>query len=133
MGFEIKKTYNFNFNNKLTHILGDKLKNMKVKAILTSDQAIKLSDIATTHAQVRLLDTDNIPENLSDMTFIMFETIDSETVVYAQEYINMSSLEEVSSVNLRVNVRNVSSSDATLIKSTLSELGYNNFDVIVTN
>lgn len=130
MTFELKKTYNFNFNNKLTHILGDKLKTVKVKAILSSDQAIKLSDIATLHAQVRPLDTTNIPEDLADMTFVLFETLDKDNVVYALEYIDMSSLEEVSAINIRVNVRNVSTSDVSLIKTTLAELGYENFDVV---
>lgn len=130
MAFELKKTYNFNFNNKLTHILGDKLKTVKVKAILSSDQAIKLSDIATLHAQVRPLDTTNIPEDLADMTFILFETLDKDNVVYALEYIDTSSLEEVSAINIRVNVRNVSTSDVSLIKTTLAELGYENFDVV---
>ena len=130
MTFELKKTYNFNFNNKLTHILGDKLKTVKVKAILSSDQAIKLSDIATLHAQVRPLDTTNIPEDLADMTFVLFETLDKDNIVYALEYIDMSSLEEVSAINIRVNVRNVSTSDVSLIKTTLAELGYENFDVV---
>lgn len=130
MTFELKKTYNFNFNNKLTHILGDKLKTVKVKAILSSDQAIKLSDIATLHAQVRPLDTASIPEDLADMTFVLFETLDKDNVIYALEYIDMSSLEEVSAINIRVNVRNVSTSDVSLIKTTLAELGYENFDVV---
>lgn len=126
--FEIKKKYNFNMNTNLVSILGDRYTIMKVKGILTSDQAIRYTDITTMHQQVKPLLT-SLPENTSDLTYILFETIDGEEVVYANEYIDSDSIVETDKVNIRVDVANASTEDMNNIKTMLAEAGYSNISV----
>lgn len=128
MNFELKKSYDFNFKTELVTLLGDKMKNMKVVGILNADQAVKVSDIATIHTQVRPLDT-TLPLNLNDLTFIMFETLDKTTAVYAYEYIDANSITAVTTINIRIDVNNASTTDITLLQQTLSELGYVDFAI----
>lgn len=128
MNFELKKSYDFNFKTELVTLLGDKMKNMKVVGILNADQAVKVSDIATIHTQVRPLDT-TLPLNLNDLTFIMFETLDKTTAIYAYEYIDVNSITAVTTINIRIDVNNASTTDITLLQQTLSELGYVDFAI----
>lgn len=126
--FELKKTYNFNMKNELVPILGDKFKLMKVKGLLTADQAVKYTDIATMHQQLKPLLT-SLPTNTSDMSYVLFETHNSDQVVYALEYIDLTSITEVDGINIRINIANCSTQDLATLKTAILELGYSNVEV----
>lgn len=128
MTFELNKSYDFNFKTELITILGDKLKNMKVIGIMNDQQAVKVSDVATLHTQVLPL-LSSLPINISDLTFIMFETLDKETVVYPIEYIEQISITQVTTINLRIDINNASTTDLSLLQQTLNELGYVDYSI----
>lgn len=128
--FELKKTYNFNMKNDLVPVLGDKFKLMKVKGILTADQAVKFTDIATMHQQLKPL-LSSLPTSTSDMTYVLFETHNNDSVVYALEYIDLNSITEVDGINIRVNIANCSTQDLATIKTAILEMGYSNVEVTI--
>ena len=126
MLFEIKKTYNF--STLAPTLLGSDYTNLKVKAILTSEAAVKYSDIVSTHQTVKST-IKNLPDNVSDLTFILFENSDKTTMILPVEYIETDSVVEVSSINVRIDIPNVTVDDVNILKTRLKELGYLDFKV----
>lgn len=126
MDFKLKHTYNF--NTLAPAILGEKFSMMKVKAIVTADEAVKYSDIYTTFTTLKT-EISNLPDNITDLTFILFTNEDGDKSVYALEYINQDTVVEVEGVNIRVEVRGVTSDDLITIKTKLIELGYTSIDI----
>lgn len=126
MLFEIKKTYNF--STLAPTLLGSDYTNLKVKAILTSEAAVKYSDIVSTHQTVKSI-IKNLPDNVSDLTYILFENSDKTTLILPVEYIEADSIVEVSSINIRIDIPNVTVDDVNIIKTRLKELGYLDFKV----
>lgn len=126
MAFQLKKTYNF--NTLSAAILGAEYTNMKVKAMMTSDNAVKFRDIATLHASVKAT-IPNLPESISDLTYILFEDTKQEVLVLPLEYIDTNSIQEVSSVNIRINISDCTTDDISTLRLRLKELGYINFTI----
>lgn len=126
MAFQLKKTYNF--NTLSAAILGAEYTNMKVKAIMTSDNAVKFRDIATLHASVKAT-IPNLPESISDLTYVLFEDTKQEVLVLPLEYIDTNSIQEVSSVNIRINISDCTTDDISTLRLRLKELGYINFTI----
>ena len=128
MNFELKKTYNFNILTEVAGLIGEKYKLMKVKGILTSDEAVKYTDIATQFETLKP-QLPNIPNSVTDLSFVLFEDPNGEEIVLALEYIDTGTISLVQAINIRVNILGVSTEDISLVQTKLKELGYTNFDV----
>lgn len=126
--FQLKKKYNFSMLSEASMILGEKFSLMKVKGIMTSTEAVKYRDIATTHEILKPL-IPNISPNLVDLTYILFENIDGEEVLFALEYIDTNTIVEVNQVNLRIEILNTSTDDIKVLDNTLKELGYTKYTI----
>lgn len=126
--FQLKKKYNFSMLSEASMILGEKFSLMKVKGIMTSTEAVKYRDIATTHEILKPL-IPNISPNLVDLTYILFENIDGEEVLFALEYIDTNTIVEVNQVNLRIEILNTSTDDINVLDNTLKELGYTKYTI----
>lgn len=128
VSFQLKKKYNFSMKTEASMILGEQFKLMKVKGILSSTEAVKYKDIATTHEILKPL-IPNISPNLVDLTYILFETIDGDEVLFALEYIDTNTIVEVTNVNLRIEILNTSTDDIQIMNNVLKELGYTKFTI----
>lgn len=126
--FQLKKKYNFSMKTEASMILGEKFTLMKVKGIMASTEAVKYRDIATTHEILKPL-VPNMSPNLVDLTYILFETIDGDEVLFALEYIDTTTIVEVNQVNLRIEILNTSTDDIQVLNNTLKELGYTKFTI----
>ena len=126
MAFEINKTYNF--STLAPEKLGAVYKNMKVKSILDSAEAGKYSDVYTLHTNLIPV-IPNLPNNITDLVFLLLQNNDGEKTVMAINYIDPDSVILVESVNIRVELTDVSSEDVAIITSRFRELGYFNFIV----
>lgn len=126
--FELKKSYNFNIKSEAAGIIGEKYKLAKIKGIITSEEAVKYTDIATMHETLKPLIT-TLPDSVNDLSYVLFETQDGDQKVLALEYIDVNTIVEVKSINLRAQILGVSTDDIAIIKSALSELGYANVTV----
>jgi len=127
MAFEIRKSYDF-----VTHapnILKGVYKNWLVVGILDANQASTYDDVFVIHQQVLDQLPAGTPADISQLTFYLFKGPEGETNVLAEEWIDSSTIQQVSVGTLKVTVPNASSSDLTDIKSLLQNLGYNNFDI----
>ena len=126
--FQLKRTYNFSILSEVSSILGLDYKLMKVKALLSSEEAVKYADIATQHETVKPF-LSNISDSVSDLTYILFTNQDGTETVFALEYIDIGTITEVKGVNIRVNIMSASTEDINLVKTTMKELGFTNFNV----
>lgn len=121
MNFKLKKTYSF--ATKLPSLLNLQYNQQKVKGILTHDQAVRYTDITSLHTSaIGLLPS--LPANVTDLTYILFESVDKKQTVMAYEYIEESTIKEVTSVTLAVTIENIDTEDTSLIVGKLRELGY---------
>jgi len=129
MLFELKKTYNFNTIS--TSVLELSYKNMKVLAYLGFDQAIKYSgvfnDVVTIREQL-VTETGKPLLDAKDATYVLFEDEYGDQVLLAEDWIDTDSIQLVQSINLKLIIKNITTSDTAIILDTLRALGYNNID-----
>jgi len=126
MIFEINKSYNF--NTLASTVLGASYNNMKVKGVLTADETVKYREIYTLHTTLQSVIL-ALPANPQDCTYILFETTQGDKVVLAQEYIDLLTVVAVTTINIRVDVIDVTTDDIPIIRNRLLELGYTNVNI----
>lgn len=124
--FELKKTYTF--NTLAPAVLGEKYQVMRVRSIMDYDNALLKKDVTTEFQTLKPL-IPSLPDNVRDLTFILFEDINGSDILFALEYINATTIKEVSAIDIRVEIRGVSSEDLSIIKTKLTEMGYSNLSV----
>jgi len=124
--FSINKVYNF--DTLAPAILGNDYQSMKVKAMMSSNEAIKYRDIYTLHNNLLPVIT-GLPQNLEDCVYILFENQDKEEMVLALEYIDPFTIKEVITTNIRIEVFDTNTEDLSVLRSRLLELGYNDFKI----
>ena len=121
--FSINKVYNF--NTLAPDILGDRYEDFKVLAMMTADEAMKYRDIYTLHQNLVPVIT-GLPVNAGDCVFMLLENKDGETTVLAIEYIDPVSVRLVTTINIRVELLDVSTDDLAIVTARFKELGYTN-------
>lgn len=125
--FELNKRYNF-----ITYapgVLGGNYTNVKVLSILNYSVAVKYNDVATMHNQVYPLLPSNTPIDYRDLTYVLLELENGDTVVFATAWIDSSSIQLSSSVDIFITVKAVSMQDVTRIQEALTLLGYTGLDI----
>ena len=130
MEFKINKTYDFSTLSSV--ILGTNYKNMRVKAFYNAEVASRSMDIQTLHKNMMAM-VPGLPDNVNDLTYIVFVNMEDKEITIPYEYINTTSIKETTVTNIQINVYQVNDTDAALLRKYLSELGYTNFTVTLTN
>jgi len=119
--FEIGKHYNFMTIAPVT--LGQSYTNVKAIANVNFNVAIKFRDVVSVNYAVvqesskQLLDP-------KQAIYTMFETQDGETVVLSNEWIDPNSVVAIDSVNLVININNITTDDISKINNILTAMGY---------
>ena len=126
MEFLPKKSYDF--TTLAPAILGSNYKSMKVKGIMTSDEAVKYRDIQTLHTKLKAVIT-ALPNNVDDCTFILFETTNKDNLLIAYEYIDSQSILLVNTTNVRIELYDTGVSDLSVLRNRMLELGYTNINL----
>lgn len=121
MLFQIGKKYNFTTVAAVT--LGATYKNMKVKAMVDFDTAIKFEDVVTVRQKI-IQETGLTLLKPTDVLYIMFENIDGKTVILAQDWIVQSSIVLVEKINVVIKIIDISTEDVPSIKDVLVAMGY---------
>lgn len=129
--FKINKTYAF--NTLAPSILQDRYSSMRVISLMDLTSALKYADVITLKQQVDTII--NVPTTIAnEMTFVLFEnTISKDKVVLSTEWIEEESIEEVTTLIATLKIKDIDSSELNIIRETLVELGFNNFEVKVEN
>jgi len=125
---KIKINRVYNFDTLAPSILGTTYKDMKVKAILSANEAIKYRDIYTLHNNLTTAIL-GLPQDVGDCTYVLFEDRDNKKTVLALEYIDPFTITEVVTTNVRVELYNTDNLDVSVLRTRLLELGYNNFNI----
>jgi len=125
--FELKKTYKF--DTLAPSILGASYSNVKVIGIITAAEAKKYRDIHTLHNTVSPV-ISGLPAVVNDLTYILFKKIEGdEEFVLAKEYIDIFTIQLVTTTNLRITMENITTDTASVISARLKELGFYNFEL----
>jgi len=127
MNFELRKVYTF--TTLAPAILGNTYDNMKVKSILSADEAVIYRDIHTLHTNLKTI-IPTLP-TVDDCTFILFEKQDESktTILLALEYIDTFSIQNTVTVNINITILDTSTEMVSVISTRLRELGVNNFTI----
>lgn len=127
---KLNKTYTFNIKANAGAVLGQTHTNLKLKGIIDSTEAIRYGDIETIHANIKAVgNIANLPEFTVSCTWLLFNNADGEKVIIAQEYIDSDTIQEITKLNARFELRDITTEDLEIIRGTLSDLGYRNVDV----
>lgn len=122
MSLEINKSYNFSLY--APSVLGAQKMNAKLIGILDYSSAIKLKNIEQLHRMVYPSLPSGTPSDLTKYLYYNF-LVNNESIVLASHWIIPSSIVEVTSINLIVDIYNVQTSDIEIIRKQLSLLGMN--------
>lgn len=122
---ELSKIYTF--NTLAPAILGTTIKNAKVLTIMDYDTAMAFANVELLYRQVY----PNLPAGTIDSakscTYYLFKSESGEKIVLADQWIDMSTLDLITHINIQVNFTNGSLQDIPRIRDALNALGYMNF------
>ena len=126
--FRHKKVYNF--TTLAPEVLGEVYKNMKVKkGSIGLEDAVRYGNVIDLNTKLKIF-IPNLPKP-SDDEYVLFETVTGEEVILSYSWIDLSSIQQTSVVNLTISITNIDLSDKQMIENTLRSLGYNNITMTV--
>jgi len=121
----------YNFTTLAPTILGASYSNMKVIGIVTMSEAVRYSDVVTKHESVKTI-IPGLPNTPNTLLFVVFEDSAGDKLVIAQDYVDLTTIVLVTTINLTIQVFNVASSMEPIVRQRLKELGIVNFTVVVS-
>lgn len=110
--------------------LGGVYRSMKVVAILTASQAMTYRDIYTLHEKMKRYLTQDY--NVEDLTYILFEGVNKQTVLIPWEYLDSNSVVEVEQLKILIEIPNANTTDISMVADKLTELGFKNCKITHT-
>ena len=128
MIYKINKLYKF--ATLAPSILGASYTMMKLKALLSADEAIK-NNFDPHNMNKKLLGMiGGLPSNANDLTYLLFENTDGKELLIAAEWIDETSVTIVERTNIMITIPDKDTDDLIIIKRALLDLGYKDLDVI---
>lgn len=119
--FKINNSYSF--NTRAPAILGAGYKNTKLIAILDSKMAGTLINIQSQHSNIFPYLPAGTPNSPERFTYLVFE-VNGERKVIAEEWIDETSVQESSSQNIQIDIKNVTTQDIIKIKNMMTIGGF---------
>lgn len=120
-----KVNHRYNFTTYAPSVFGDSFKLSKVIGIVSYETARQHSNIDVLQRQVYPLLPVGTPDRVKEYNYVMFESSAGIEYVLAYPWIIEGSIEEVSAVDLAVDVYDVDSSAMGKIRDVLNSMGYN--------
>ena len=127
MPIELKKTYEF--ATLAPTQLGGMYKNMKVEAIMDASTAQKYRDVEGIHESILPLLPAGTPVSTSDITFYKFRTPEGNTEIFADAWIDSTTVTEVTSITIDIKVYNASTTDINRIREALALMNFTTFSI----
>lgn len=125
----LQLNHTYNFVTLAPTILGGSYSLVKVKAIMSVDEASKYADVRSIHSTLQS-QIDSLPD-INSCTFLLFENQDKHTTVLANEWIDQQSINVVDKVSVKVILPDINSEDIPLIRNQFLELGYTNINISI--
>lgn len=125
VSLEIGKVYTFHTN--ASAVLGAIIKNAKLQAIINYDIALKYDNIVNKYRTIYPLLPVGTPDSPESCVYYVFKTEAGDTVVFADQWIDLNTVELVEHIVISVTVNEASLSDVTNIRNALNALGFTNY------
>lgn len=119
----------YNFETLAPAILGDKIKNAKLTAIVNFSTAQKLFNPTSQHANIYPHLPVGTARDHTKYIYYVFNTENDEERVFAREWINLNTIELVTGNTLKASVYNVTAQDQTAIRQLLIAAGYTSISI----
>lgn len=123
--FQLSKTYNF--DTMAPSEFGATIKNAKLLSVLDYTEARKQSDIDTVYRNVLPLLPPGTPNHVSSTVYYKFVGENNSTFLMAEEWVDSTSIVEVNSISVVVDIPNLDVSDIPVIRDSLNAVGVTNF------
>jgi hypothetical protein len=127
--FELRKRYNF--NTLASGLLDISLKNVLLVGITDANEVIKFTAGAVVgqYRNIYPLLPNGTPNDIYQCTFYRFKTQDNEIIYLADQWIDADTIEEVTSVSIRITIPNTKLQDKSRIRDLLNASGYTSFTI----
>jgi hypothetical protein len=125
--FELRKKYSFDVYP--VALLGNDFKNCTILSIMDHDQAVREIDTAALHVQFFPFLPDGTPNRAQDYDYVKIKTLSGNTTILGMAWINLSTVVLVTSIQLRVTLDNVTTSDIAKLTNALSQNGFSDFAI----
>lgn len=110
-------------------ILGQRISNVKLTAIVDYNTAIRYVNVVSQYSNIMPHLPSGTPRNMQKYTYYVFETQNGETKVFADVWIDNASITEVTGNILKIIVYNADSAAAQAVKDFLLERGHNQISI----
>lgn len=127
MNLEIGKTYTF--ATTAPGILGTEIKNALLESILSFNVATKYDNIVLKYRQIYPQLPQGTPNTPESCIYFLFKTESGEEVVFADQWINESTIEVIEHINFQVLFTSAAIQDMTRVRDAMNALGYTNFQI----
>ena len=128
MEFEIGKVYTFNTLSPV--FLGAVIVRAKFKSKMDADTARRFAPIDQLHAQIYPSLPEGSPRDVNASLYYVFEGQNKTTIVLAESWIDMNSIEVIEHIDIKVHVARASLSDVEKVRVALSAAGIQ--DLVIT-
>lgn len=122
----INSTYTF--ETLVPAILGAKIRNAKLIAVLDYSTVSAFMNPHSQHSVVYPHLPPNTPRDLTKYIYYLFRTVNNEQVVLANVWINESTITEINTNTIKIEVFNVGADDLTRINKLLMSAGFDSFN-----
>lgn len=120
-------TYAFNTINAT--ILGDQYNNLKLLGIISIDEALKYSDVATIWQQLKSADNTLPNKDAKFITYYLFTNSDNKKIVMGREWIDEDTFTAVTEVNTQITIFGIPTNMETLVVKAITDLVNNKIEV----
>lgn len=129
--FELNRVYSFDTNAPA--ILGARIENAKLTGILDFDSARRYDEVHLKYRNIYPLLPAGTPDQPEECIYYKFKAENGSVLVLADQWINESSIEMISSITAVITITDTSVQDANRIRDALHSLGYFNFSIKLNN
>ena len=127
---ELGKSYTF--NTLAPAILGTQIKNAKLLSIMDYSTAVAYDNIDLKFRQIYPNLPNGTPDDVSAAFYYRFLSESGERIILADQWIDMTTVESITHINIKVNFTQASLADISRIRDALNALGYRNFVISQT-
>lgn len=128
--FEIGKVYSFDTLSPL--FIGRTIARAKLKSIVDATIARQFSAIDQQHAMIYPTLPPGSPVSVSASIFYVFEAQNKSTIVLAENWIDLTTVEVIEHIDIDIRVARASLGDVERIRALLSSGGIKDFTINIT-
>lgn len=118
----------YSFETLVPAMLGAKIKNAKLIAVLDYSTVSAFINPHSQHSIIYPHLPPNTPRDLTKYIYYLFRTENNETAVFANVWINESTIKEINTNSIKIEVFNVGADDLTRINKLLMSAGFDSFN-----